>query len=96
MNIKNYWSLAPSVQQSTLETVKQADLEAYAEEHRLLVHRGKLVKPEDYPCECEMESPSHCFQEINGWETNPTHDWTNEEQDDKQCHCPCHSYWIPD
>lgn len=89
MNIADYWKVAPSTRDEVLSTVKQQELEEYAEEHQMLLHNGKLIKPEAYPCECELQSPGQCFERRAAT-------WTENEREIEQCSCPCHRYYEPD
>lgn len=92
--IPRYWQLPIVEREQKLSAVKQADLEAYADEHQLIIHNGKLIKPEDYPCLCQLEGPHWCFEDPMWKNTDiEARKWTPEEKEAKECHCPCHQYW---
>lgn len=95
MNISQYWTQPPAKRNRQLTTInkreKQFALEQEAEEKQMLIHDGKLVAPEDYPCVCEMACPSQCYEERENIEKR----WTRKEKQAEQCFCPCHTYYEP-
>src|SRR5947199_5392829 len=58
--LNGYWVVPVSKQQDLRAGVERLDLEAYAREHGLIVYEGGTIKPEDYPCECELQDPDQC------------------------------------
>lgn len=89
--IKTYWQAAPREQGKIRRQVERAEeraaLEAYAAENRLIIYKGKAIKPEDYPCKCELENPSDC-QEQKQMDAG-------REYKNGQCRCRCHQYYEP-
>lgn len=84
---KGYWMVSVSEQQELRQLVQRLELEAYAEEYGLIVHEGKAIKPEEYPCECELEDPQQCQvykDTVAEYEVN-----------DRSCNCECHRYFEP-
>ncbi len=92
MNLPTYWQLPPDKQEAIIAEERNAELEREAAESQMLVYKGKLIKPEDYPCTCELADPSHCFQD---GKKDADYQWSEEERASEQCHCPCHRYHEP-
>ena len=81
--LRNYWGASVSQQQEVRQSAQRLELEAYAREYQLVIHGGKLIKPEDYPCQCELQDPAKCrMYRVRG-------------STDKTCMCVCHTYFEP-
>jgi hypothetical protein len=90
-DIKDFWAQAQPTREALRRQVEkqdqQAELEAYAAEHQLVLYRGKAIKPEEYPCSCVYESPSLCQEEKN--------ERQGKGYKDGVCQCRCHTYYEP-
>ena len=84
--VRDYWQLTPKEQKAFLKALNKQELAAYAEEHELLFYRGKLVKPEDYPCGCELWNAGQCWEEKHP----NAPDWMEGQF---ACTCKCHTYY---
>jgi len=89
--VKGFWEQAAPVQEAVRKQVEkqdeQAELEAYAAEHQLVLYRGKAIKPEEYPCACVYESPQLCQEEKNARQ--------GKGYKNGMCRCRCHSHYEP-
>ncbi len=83
--LKDYWVVTSSQQQELRQLVYGLELEEYARQHQLIVYRGKVIKPEDYPCGCELQDPLQC-------QLDPD---LQMGVNDKTCVCLCHMYFEP-
>lgn len=85
-DIKSFWQLAPKTREATRKLAdrieKHYQLEQYADEHDMLVYRGKCYTWEDYPCSCEFGDPEECQQEKN--------ERRGLGHVSAQCKCRCH------
>jgi hypothetical protein len=94
IQIKNYWQLPAKKQQKQLDKINKIEtqkaLEQEAEEKRMLIYKGQLIKPEDYPCICKFEAPEHCYEDLK-----TQRKWLSQEKRAKQCFCPCHTWYEP-
>lgn len=80
---REFWGLATDEEMAEAQaTLSRRKRKEYAEEHSLLVYKGRLTRPEDYPCKCELQSPHQCAEERNG-----------RQGDDNYCKCPCHRFF---
>lgn len=95
IQITDYWQLPTTKQRKQFNLIKKqearAALEAEAEEKQMIIHKGKLVSAEDYPCTCELASPHFCYEGRENIEKK----WTRKEIKDECCHCPCHTWYEP-
>lgn len=89
MSMRDYWLLGYGQREVARLQAQKSALEQEAEERGMLIHEGKLIQPEDYPCECKLQSPYHCYEEQHGVRAE------NAGDDLPVCECPCHSYWQP-
>lgn len=83
MELQQYWNLEPVRREGERRAARRAELEEQAEERRMLIHEGKLIKPEEYPCTCEWQSPSDCYAARKPGMPHGL------------CRCPCHTYCEP-
>ena len=64
-----FWQLPPKQREATRKRAdrieQRAQLEQYADEHNMLVCRGKAYTWEEYPCSCKMGDPEECQAEKN-------------------------------
>lgn len=87
--ISTYWSLPPSEQAEHRKALAAQELQALADEKHMLVYNGKLIEPEDYPCDCELEEAQSCYEQRKD---DADVKWTEQEIKDKYCWCPCHTW----
>jgi hypothetical protein len=86
-DFKDYWVVLAGVQQELRQFAQEQELQVYAEKHNLIVYKGKTIRPEDYPCECELQDPEQCQR----YKDKQMKYGVN----DKTCICECHRYFEP-
>lgn len=86
VSVTSYWTQPTKEQNKIKKTLAKAELEAYAEEHELVLYRGKAIKPEDYPCKCELCDASKCWEDKHP---------NARDYQQGACKCRCHTYYEP-
>lgn len=84
--VRDFWLRSPKEQKALVKQASKLELEAYAEEHELLLYRGKLVKPDDYPCKCELCNAYQCWSDKHP-------DAPDYMDGHYYCKCKCHTYY---
>lgn len=88
LSVQDYWRLTLSAREQKRLYVRAADLEAEAEQKQMIVYKGKIISPRDYPCSCKLLLSDDCYQD----RTAAGKFLSPKEHEESECHCPCHSY----
>ncbi len=83
--MKDFW-LLPAREQALVRLSEQlATLDREIAQSPMIRYKGKLIKVEDYPCQCDLQDPHQCWNDKHPRSGKP----------DGYCKCRCHSIYEP-
>jgi hypothetical protein len=89
INVREHWMLPLSEREFQLDKLRLHEEALALQASEQILYRGKLIDPEDYPCQCTLMEPNQCWEDKH----SNAHGWQKNKYG--FCKCRCHTNYEP-